>query len=177
MRPPHLIADMHRDDPTDGAPSDERSDAPGDRAAAGKALRKRVARASHAAFEPAPGRDPISILEAQEADRLPDLVPLRHERMAESAFAYFRGAAAVMAFDLGPAPRTGIVVQASGDAHLSNLGMFTSPERTMVFDANDFDETPPGPWEWDVKRLAASTRGRATRSMARSPTSPRRTRM
>jgi uncharacterized protein (DUF2252 family) len=126
------------------------------RGAVGKAARKRVPRVSHAAFEPPPGRDPIAILAAQEEDRLPDLVPLRHERMAESAFAYYRGTPAVMAFDLAATPRTEIVVQACGDAHLSNFGLFASPERTLVFDANDFDETLPGPWEWDVKRLAAS---------------------
>ena len=126
------------------------------RGAEGKTARKRVPRVSHAAFEPAPGRDPLAILAAQETDRLPDLVPLRHERMAESAFAYYRGTPAVMAFDLASTPRTDILVQASGDAHLSNFGLFASPERTMVFDANDFDETLPGPWEWDVKRLAAS---------------------
>ena len=113
-------------------------------------------RASHAAFDAAPGRDPIAILAAQEEDRLPELVPLRHERMAESPFAYYRGTPAVMAFDLAATPRTDIIVQASGDAHLSNFGLFASPERTLVFDANDFDETLPGPWEWDVKRLAAS---------------------
>jgi uncharacterized protein (DUF2252 family) len=129
---------------------------PSARTEEGKAARKRVPRVSHAAFEPAPGRDPIAILAAQEADRLPDLVPLRHERMAESAFAYYRGTPAVMAFDLASTPRTDILVQASGDAHLSNFGLFASPERTLVFDANDFDETLPGPWEWDVKRLAAS---------------------
>jgi uncharacterized protein (DUF2252 family) len=126
------------------------------RAAAGKAARKRVPRTSHAAFEPRPERDPIAILEAQETDRLEDLVPLRHERMAESPFAYYRGTPAVQAFDLAATPRTDIIVQASGDAHLSNFGLFASPERTLVFDANDFDETLPGPWEWDVKRLAAS---------------------
>ena len=129
---------------------------PTKRAEAGKAARKRVPRPAHAAFEPAPDRDPIAILEAQEADRLPDLVPLRHERMAASAFAYYRGTPAVMAFDLAGTPRTDILVQASGDAHISNFGLFASPERTLVFDANDFDETLPGPWEWDVKRLAAS---------------------
>jgi uncharacterized protein (DUF2252 family) len=127
-----------------------------ERAEAGKAARKRVPRTSHAAFEPAPGRDPMAILAAQEEDRLQDLVPLRHERMAESAFAYYRGTPAVMAFDLGPTPRSDIIVQASGDAHISNFGLFASPERTLVFDTNDFDETLPGPWEWDVKRLAAS---------------------
>jgi uncharacterized protein (DUF2252 family) len=129
---------------------------PSARAEAGKAARKRVPRVSHAQFEPAADRDPIAILEAQETDRLQDLVPLRHERMAESEFAYYRGTPAVMAFDLSTTPRTDIIVQASGDAHISNFGLFASPERTLVFDANDFDETLPGPWEWDVKRLAAS---------------------
>jgi uncharacterized protein (DUF2252 family) len=129
---------------------------PEQRAAEGKAARKRVPRVSHAAFEPAPGRDPIAILEAQEEDRLKELVPLRHERMAESAFAYYRGTPAVMAFDLASTPRSDIIVQASGDAHISNFGLFASPERTLVFDTNDFDETLPGPWEWDVKRMAAS---------------------
>jgi uncharacterized protein (DUF2252 family) len=121
-----------------------------------KAARKRVPRTNHAAFEPRAGRDPLAILAAQEADRLQNLVPLRHARMAESAFAYYRGTPAVMAFDLADAARTDIIVQACGDAHLSNFGLFASPERTLVFDANDFDETLPGPWEWDVKRLAAS---------------------
>ncbi len=129
---------------------------PSERAEAGKAARVHIPRVSHAGFTPRPGRDPIAILEAQEADRLPDLVPLRHERMAASPFAYYRGTPAVMAFDLADTPRTEIEVQASGDAHLSNFGLFASPERTLVFDANDFDETLPGPWEWDVKRLAAS---------------------
>ena len=129
---------------------------PIERGEAGKAARKRVPRPSHAIFEPASGRDPIAILAAQEEDRLQDLVPLRHERMAESAFAYYRGTPAVMAFDLAATPRTDIIVQASGDAHISNFGLFASPERALVFDANDFDETLPGPWEWDVKRLAAS---------------------
>ena len=129
---------------------------PKQRAEAGKAARRRAPRSSHAGFEPRAERDPIAILGQQEADRLPDLVPLRHQRMAESAFAYYRGTPAVMAFDLAATPRTDIVVQAGGDAHLSNFGLFGSPERTLVFDANDFDETLPGPWEWDVKRLAAS---------------------
>ena len=122
----------------------------------GRFQRKVVPRTSHAAFEPGPERDPIAILEQQEADRLPDLVPLRHARMAETPFAYYRGTPAVMAYDLASTPRTDIIVQASGDAHLANFGLFASPERRMVFDANDFDETLPGPWEWDVKRLAAS---------------------
>ncbi len=139
------------------------------RAAAGRAARKRVPRASHAAFEPAKDRDPIAILAAQEADRLQELLPLRHERMAEAEFPYYRGTPAVMAFDLASTPRTDILVQASGDAHLANFGLFASPERTLVFDANDFDETLPGPWEWDVKRLAASVviAGRANRFSAK----------
>jgi uncharacterized protein (DUF2252 family) len=122
----------------------------------GRQERKRVPRRSHAAFEPRADRDPIAILASQEADRLTELLPLRHARMAESPFAYYRGTPAVMAFDLATTPRTDIVVQASGDAHLSNFGLFASPERQLVFDANDFDETLPAPWEWDVKRLTAS---------------------
>jgi uncharacterized protein (DUF2252 family) len=129
---------------------------PSERAEAGKAARVHIPRVSHAGFTPRPDRDPIAILEAQESDRLAELVPLRHQRMAASPFAYYRGTPAVMAFDLADTPRTEIEVQASGDAHISNFGLFASPERTLVFDANDFDETLPGPWEWDVKRLAAS---------------------
>lgn len=129
---------------------------PTDRAEAGKAARKRVPRTIHAALALRADRDPIAILAAQEADRVPSLVPLRHERMAENAFAYYRGTPAVMALDLADTPRTDILVQASGDAHLSNFGLFASPERALVFDANDFDETLPGPWEWDIKRLATS---------------------
>ncbi|MFL5645977.1 MAG: DUF2252 domain-containing protein [Chloroflexota bacterium] len=127
-----------------------------DRAAYGKVARQASPRRSHAAFEPAASRDPVAIILAQEADRLPELLPLRHGRMASSAFAFYRGAPAVMAFDLSTTPTSQITVQASGDAHLSNFGLFASPERTLVFDSNDFDETLPGPWEWDVKRLAAS---------------------
>jgi uncharacterized protein (DUF2252 family) len=127
-----------------------------DRAAYGRLARQAAPRRSHAAFEPAPGRDPVAIILAQEADRLQDLLPLRHGRMAASSFAFYRGAPAVMAFDLSTTPNSQITVQASGDAHLSNFGLFASPERSLVFDANDFDETLPAPWEWDVKRLAAS---------------------
>ncbi len=129
---------------------------PSDRADTGRAARKRVPRTSHAELALRADRDPIAILTAQEADRVESLVPLRHERMAENAFAYYRGTPAVMAMDLADTPRTDILVQASGDAHISNFGLFASPERTLVFDANDFDETLPGPWEWDVKRLATS---------------------
>jgi uncharacterized protein (DUF2252 family) len=126
------------------------------RAALGRAARQRAPRSSQGSLELAKGRDPVAVIVAQEADRLPNLVPLRHARMAASAFAFYRGAPAVMALDLSTTPRSGIIVQASGDAHLSNFGLFASPERTLVFDSNDFDETLPGPWEWDVKRLAAS---------------------
>ena len=127
-----------------------------ERAAAGRLARQKRAADDHGALELAKGRDPVAIILAQEADRLQDLLPLRHGRMAASAFAFYRGAPAVMAFDLSTTPRSDIIVQASGDAHLSNFGLFASPERTLVFDSNDFDETIPGPWEWDVKRLAAS---------------------
>jgi Uncharacterized protein conserved in bacteria (DUF2252) len=127
--------------------------APRDRAATGKSLRTDAPRSSHAAWEPAPNRpDPIALLEEQAAERLPELVPIRYGRM----FAFFRGAAYVMASDLAGTPRSGIRVQLCGDAHLSNFGGFASAERQMLFDLNDFDETLPGPWEWDVKRLAAS---------------------
>ncbi|MGZ4693283.1 MAG: DUF2252 domain-containing protein [Acidimicrobiales bacterium] len=128
-----------------------------ERLEAGKALRQKVPRAWHAAWEPAPDRrDPIAILEAQAETRLPDLIPIRHGRMVSSPFAFFRGAAAVMAADLATTPDTGIQVQACGDAHLVNFGIFATPERHLVFDVNDFDETLPGPWEWDLKRLGAS---------------------
>jgi uncharacterized protein (DUF2252 family) len=127
-----------------------------ERAALGRAARQRAPRSSQGALELAADRDPVAIILAQEADRLPDLLPLRHGRMASSAFAFYRGAPAVMALDLSTTPRSNIIVQACGDAHLSNFGLFASPERTLVFDSNDFDETLPGPWEWDVKRLAAS---------------------
>jgi uncharacterized protein (DUF2252 family) len=128
-----------------------------ERAARGKALRAEVPRESHAAFDPPADRtDPISLLEAQAKTRLPDLVPVRYGRMMVSPFTYYRGAALPMAADLATTPATGLAVQACGDAHLSNFGVFGSPERRLMFDVNDFDETLPGPWEWDVKRLAAS---------------------
>jgi uncharacterized protein (DUF2252 family) len=128
-----------------------------DRAARGKAFRAAVPRDSHAAGMPQSGRaDPLSLLEQQETSRLPELVPVRHGRMMMSPFSYFRGAALPMASDLAATPVTGLAVQACGDAHLSNFGMYGTGERNLVFDINDFDETLPGPWEWDVKRLAAS---------------------
>ncbi len=114
-------------------------------------------RSSHARFEPATDRrDPVELLEQQAATRVADLVPIRYGRMLASPFAFYRGAALVMAADLATTPVSGVSVQLCGDAHLSNFGVFASPERRLVFDLNDFDETLPGPWEWDVKRLAAS---------------------
>jgi uncharacterized protein (DUF2252 family) len=128
-----------------------------ERAARGKALRAEVPRDSHAAFDPPADRaDPISLLQEQAKTRLPDLVPVRYGRMMVSPFTYYRGAALPMAADLATTPVSGLAVQACGDAHLSNFGVFGSPERRLMFDVNDFDETLPGPWEWDVKRLAAS---------------------
>lgn len=127
------------------------------RAAAGKAARSQAPRSSHAAWEPAADRpDPVDLLEAQARSRVPELVPIRYRRMVASPFAFFRGAAAVMASDLARTPASGLRAQLCGDAHLSNFGVFAAPDRTLVFDLDDFDETLPGPWEWDVKRLAAS---------------------
>ena len=127
-----------------------------ERAARGRSAREECPRSSHASFDLAPGRDPVAILEAQATTRVPELVPLRYGRMLVSPFTFYRGAAAVMAHDLAPTPRAGLQAQLCGDAHLSNVGGFASPERSLVFDLNDFDETLPGPFEWDVKRLAAS---------------------
>jgi uncharacterized protein (DUF2252 family) len=130
---------------------------PEERAVRGKAARAEVPLESHAEFDPAPDRpDPIALLEEQGASRVPNLVPVRYGRMMASPFSYYRGAALPMAADLATTPVTGLAVQACGDAHLSNFGVFGSAERRLVFDVNDFDETTPGPWEWDVKRLAAS---------------------
>jgi uncharacterized protein (DUF2252 family) len=123
----------------------------------GKRARERTPRSSHGRWEPAADRrDPVAILEEQAADRVEELVPIRYGRMLESPFAFYRGAAAVMAADLGPTATAGIKVQTCGDAHLANFGGFAAPDRRLIFDINDFDETLPGPWEWDVKRLAAS---------------------
>jgi len=128
-----------------------------ERVALGKAARAQVPRSNQATYERLSSRpDPIALLQGQEESRVPELVPIRHGRMLTSAFAFFRGAALIMASDLARTPSSGLTVQACGDAHLSNFGMFGSPERKLVFDVNDFDETLPGPWEWDVKRLAAS---------------------
>jgi uncharacterized protein (DUF2252 family) len=123
----------------------------------GKAARKTAPRSSHADFAPAPGRtDPLETLERQARTRVAELLPIRYGRMLTSPFAFYRGAAAIMAEDLASTPQSGVRVQACGDAHLANFGVFASPDRRLVFDLNDFDETSPGPWEWDVKRLAAS---------------------
>ncbi|MDT9699233.1 DUF2252 domain-containing protein [Streptomyces sp. P17] len=131
--------------------------APEERAAYGRKARSRVPRMAQARFDPGPRRpDPVDVIEAQSATRLPDLVPIRYGRMLESPFRFYRGAAAIMAADLGAAPDTGLTVQLCGDAHLLNFRLLASPERHLVFDINDFDETLAGPFEWDVKRLAAS---------------------
>jgi uncharacterized protein (DUF2252 family) len=128
-----------------------------ERAALGKAARAEVPRSSHARFEPAADRpDPVDLLEGQARTRVPELVPIRYGRMLVSPFTFYRGAAKIMAADLAGTPNSGLRVQCCGDAHLSNFGLFASPERRLVFDINDFDETLPGPWEWDVKRLATS---------------------
>src|SRR6476646_1726043 len=130
---------------------------PKERAAHGKQLRKEMPLAAHSEVARDPGRsDPVQLLDEQSADRVPELVPVRYGRMAVSPFTFYRGAARVMASDLAATPRSGLTVQLCGDAHLSNFGFFGSPERRLVFDINDFDETLPGPFEWDVKRLAAS---------------------
>jgi uncharacterized protein (DUF2252 family) len=130
---------------------------PEERVARGETARQRVPRSAHGAWQPAPERlDPIALLTEQSESRVPELVPIRYGRMLVSPFAFYRGAALVMAADLASTARSGINVQLCGDAHLSNFGVFGSPERKVLFDINDFDETLPGPWEWDVKRLAAS---------------------
>jgi uncharacterized protein (DUF2252 family) len=122
----------------------------------GRSLRQMTRRADQGAWEPAPGRDPVAVIEKQAETRVPELIAIRHGRMLESPFAFYRGAPAIMASDLATMPNTGIAVQACGDAHLLNFGLYATPERHLVFDLNDFDETLPAPWEWDLKRLAAS---------------------
>src|SRR5271166_6484227 len=130
---------------------------PEERRAAGKALRDKVPRESHGEWKERPDRpDPIDILIASNKGRIPELVPIRHGRMLASPFAFLRGAAAGMAADLSTTPVSGIRVQACGDCHLMNFGAFATPERNVIFDINDFDETLPAPWEWDLKRLGAS---------------------
>ena len=130
---------------------------PAERAELGKASRVEAPRSSHGEWEPPAERpDPLATLRAEDASRLPELVPLRYGRMLASAFTFYRGAAGIMAADLAGTPASGLWAQLCGDAHLSNFGGFAAPDRAIVFDVNDFDETLPGPWEWDVKRLAAS---------------------
>ena len=128
-----------------------------DRVERGRSVRAEVPRSSHGAWEPAPDRrDPVELLEEQAATRVQELVPIRYGRMLASPFTFYRGAAYVMASDLAPTPRTGLEVQLCGDAHLSNFGAFAAPDRRVIFSVNDFDETLPGPFEWDLKRLVAS---------------------
>src|SRR3954463_90704 len=127
------------------------------RSARGKAARVQVPRSSHADWRTGAGRrDPVAVLDEQAQTRVPELVPIRYGRMLVSPFTFYRGAAAVMAGDLAGSPRTGLHVQLCGDAHLSNFGAFAAPDRRLTFGVNDFDESLPGPFEWDVKRLAAS---------------------
>ena len=138
---------------TEGATYDQRR-------LARRTARARVPRSAHEAWQPPDDRpDPIELLEENNLPRLPDLVPVRYGRMLTSPFAFLRGSAVIMASDLAPTPVTGLRVQACGDAHLGNFGVFATPERNLIFDVNDFDETLPGPWEWDVKRLAERARG------------------
>jgi uncharacterized protein (DUF2252 family) len=147
---PRLVARYQLDTGVSGLTTAER-------VARGKAARAQVPRSSHAVFDPPSDRpDPIALLEEQAKSRVPDLVPVRWGRMVVSPFTFYRGAALPMASDLATTPLSGLAVQACGDAHLSNFGLFGSAEHRLVFDVNDFDETLPGPWEWDVKRLAAS---------------------
>ena len=130
---------------------------PAERTARGREARAKIPRSRHGVYAPSPRRpDPVALLENQAATRVSELVAVRHGRMLVSPFAFYRGAALVMAADLASMPNVGIRAQICGDAHLSNFGAFASPERRMIFDVNDFDETLPGPWEWDLKRLVAS---------------------
>ena len=138
-------------------PADDRRPADDEPASQGKSLRKQTPRSDHSIYKPAlDRRDAVQILEESSADRVPHLVPIRYGRMLQSPFAFYRGGATIMAADLAQTPTTGLRVQACGDCHLMNFGVFATPERRLVFDVNDFDETLPAPWEWDVKRLATS---------------------
>ena len=129
----------------------------GEDAERGRQARRTAPRSSHGEWAPAPDRpDPVHTLRVQAESRLPQLVPIRYGRMLVSPFTFYRGAAAVMAADLARTPSSGLIVQACGDAHISNFGGFAAPDRHLLFGPNDFDETLPGPWEWDIKRMAAS---------------------
>ncbi len=155
-RPPKPVAIPHVPPPPETRP-DYVQLSVGKRIVRGKAARRDAPRASHGTWKPAPDRpDPIALLEEQAESRVPELVPIRYGRMLVSPFTFFRGAALVMAADLSSTPNCGLTVQLCGDAHVLNFGVFGSPERQIIFDVNDFDETLPGPWEWDLKRLAAS---------------------
>jgi uncharacterized protein (DUF2252 family) len=137
--------------------SEPEASTPTERAEAGRAARRRMPRSRHGEWEPSPQRpDPVRTIERQDATRVAELVPIRHGRMVASPFPFFRGGAAIMAADLAAGPSSGLKVQLCGDAHLTNFGVFQAADRSLVFDVNDFDETLPGPFEWDVKRLAAS---------------------
>ena len=139
------------------SPSQARFRSREERIQIGKSLRERLPRSSHAIWQPpAAGREPIEIIEASNRGRLQELIPIRYGRMLRSPFTFLRGSAALMAYDLATTPKTDIIVQACGDCHLLNFGFFGTPERNLVFDINDFDETLPAPWEWDIKRLVVS---------------------
>src|SRR5262245_45392768 len=155
-RPVSLVADGRRRLSPFGETLEARPRSIAERMAAGKSLRTKVPRKSHAALTLAGNRDPVGIILDQAKSRLAELVPIRHARMLTSPFAFLRGSAAVMAADIAPAPVTGLTVQACGDMHVSNFGVFASAERNLVFGINDFDEALPGHWEWDVKRRASS---------------------
>ena len=147
---------------------------PAERSARGRAARGELPRSAHAAYEPGPRRTryPIDLLEEQAETRLPELAPIRYGRMLASPFTFFRGGAYLMAADLAERPRTGLHAQLCGDAHLSNFGIFATPDAALVFSMNDFDETLPGPFEWDVKRLAASFAVAGPRAGLRRPNAP-----
>lgn len=161
--------------PQPPAPPGPASLSPEDLIVAGKAMREKVPHAQHGVWKAPRGRaDPVEILGTSDPERLPELVPIRYGRMLVSPFTFYRGSAAVMAADLAKTPTTGITVQACGDCHLMNFGGFATPERNLIFDINDFDETLPAPWEWDIKRLAASF-VLAARSLALPDTTGRET--
>ena len=154
---PSVVVPLPVPGPTANSAPLHQAQAPADLVAAGKRLRDTVPRDSHGIWKkPKDRADPIAMLQASDPERLPELLPVRYGRMLVSPFTFYRGAAGVMAADLAKTPTTGLRVQACGDCHLLNFGGFATPERNIVFDINDFDETLPAPWEWDVKRLAAS---------------------
>ncbi|MDO9173915.1 MAG: DUF2252 family protein, partial [Actinomycetota bacterium] len=156
MTPPQKATRRARQSTTLAA-FDEPIESPDQRTAVGRASRSTTPRSAHAQYESSVDRpDPVEVLVESNRTRLPDLVPLRYGRMAASPFAFLRGSALVMAHDLATTPTSGLSVRLCGDAHIANFGVFASPERRLVFDLNDFDEAADGPFEWDVKRLAAS---------------------